>query len=167
MPEDICSINDCLRPAKSRGWCGTHYSRWQRTGGMAARPCLHRLSEIDPETRRGVCEICGPTRVKSNGRNRGWRCQKAAKQWKQSGKSHKWWVEAGTKERLLAAQGGRCGICNESIEGPAACLDHCHRTRKPRGVLCRLCNSGLGFFGDSEERLVAAHVYLQNATGPL
>lgn len=30
----MCIIEGCDRPIKimSRGWCGTHYSRWQRTG---------------------------------------------------------------------------------------------------------------------------------------
>lgn len=25
-----CSVNDCHRPSKSRGWCTMHYHRWQR-----------------------------------------------------------------------------------------------------------------------------------------
>lgn len=27
-----CSIDECERPAFARGWCSTHYSRWQRHG---------------------------------------------------------------------------------------------------------------------------------------
>lgn len=29
----LCSIEDCCKPAKKRGWCETHYSRWRRANG--------------------------------------------------------------------------------------------------------------------------------------
>ncbi len=32
MAKRKCSIEGCTNPAIARGWCGTHYSRWQRTG---------------------------------------------------------------------------------------------------------------------------------------
>jgi HNH endonuclease len=28
MNKELCSIEGCLNPAKSKGWCGKHYSRW-------------------------------------------------------------------------------------------------------------------------------------------
>ncbi len=34
-----CSIETCSRPAVSRGWCGTHYQCWRKTGDpIAKRP---------------------------------------------------------------------------------------------------------------------------------
>ena len=27
-----CSIENCTNPVKARGWCSTHWGRWQRTG---------------------------------------------------------------------------------------------------------------------------------------
>lgn len=36
---------------------------------------VHRLSEIDPEARTGVCANCGPVRLKKAGS--GWRCKVA------------------------------------------------------------------------------------------
>jgi hypothetical protein len=33
----VCSVEGCDRPAKARGWCGTHYSRWQRHGDLELR----------------------------------------------------------------------------------------------------------------------------------
>lgn len=39
MEQRTCVIEDCERPAKCRGWCGTHYTRWYRTGDpLQARP---------------------------------------------------------------------------------------------------------------------------------
>ena len=40
-PKPACSIADCNRPARSRGWCGAHYERWRKHGdplGSTPRP---------------------------------------------------------------------------------------------------------------------------------
>lgn len=48
MTDRTCAVDGCGRPARSRGWCQTHYFRWRRNGdpGSAAiqtrgvpRPC--------------------------------------------------------------------------------------------------------------------------------
>lgn len=44
---------------------------------------------------------------------------------------------------LLAAQGGRCAICRR--KDVRFCVDHNHKTKKTRGILCHRCNVGLGF----------------------
>ncbi len=36
MPTQQCAINGCVKPAKSKGWCGMHYARWQRHGDPMA-----------------------------------------------------------------------------------------------------------------------------------
>lgn len=30
--QGICSVADCGKASRKRGWCGAHYARWQRTG---------------------------------------------------------------------------------------------------------------------------------------
>jgi hypothetical protein len=35
-----------------------------------------------------------------------------------------------------------CGISREQVK--FFCLDHCHKTGRPRGMLCSACNIGLG-----------------------
>lgn len=30
--QQLCAIEDCGRPRKTREWCGTHYARWTKTG---------------------------------------------------------------------------------------------------------------------------------------
>lgn len=57
------------------------------------------------------------------------------------------------KAALLAEQDGTCVICQELTLGDDACLDHDHETGRPRGVLCRLCNSAFGFSKESPERI--------------
>jgi hypothetical protein len=63
-------------------------------------------------------------------------------------------------DRLSARQGGVCAICMRRPVD-ALCIDHCHRTGRIRGLLCRRCNSALGFFRDDEIRLRSAIAYLR------
>ncbi len=66
------------------------------------------------------------------------------------------WYEAKLKE-----QGGRCAICLEKPAGSRRlAIDHCHQTGRARGLLCFLCNSALGRFDDSPERLRRATAYI-------
>lgn len=32
MPKPTCSIEECERPSRKRGWCGMHYQRWAKHG---------------------------------------------------------------------------------------------------------------------------------------
>lgn len=50
----------------------------------------------------------------------------------------------GEIETRLKEQNGKCLICNQIMNLP--CVDHCHITNKIRGLLCRLCNTKLGWF---------------------
>src|SRR5206468_1902230 len=53
-----------------------------------------------------------------------------------------------------------CAICKERpVE--RLCVDHHHPTELIRGLLCRLCNLGLGHFKDDIARLRAAIAYLE------
>ena len=64
------------------------------------------------------------------------------------------------KERMLAAQGGKCACCGDPLTLKRAKVDHCHRTGRLRKVLCNPCNLGLGNFRDDPKRLQAAIAYL-------
>lgn len=62
-------------------------------------------------------------------------------------------------EILKKFQNNKCCICNKNLEKPF--VDHDHETGQIRGVLCRFCNTGLGFFQDSVSRLINAINYLE------
>lgn len=67
-----------------------------------------------------------------------------------------------TYERLMVEQGGVCAICGQACaSGMRLAIDHNHQTGKLRGLLCRDCNTSLGKFGDSVERLREAVAYLE------
>lgn len=53
---------------------------------------------------------------------------------------------------------GYCEICGKDT---TLVYDHNHDTGKFRGVLCSLCNSGLGYFKDSKTHLIKAIEYLK------
>lgn len=64
-------------------------------------------------------------------------------------------------DSMLIAQDGRCGICNEPLSDKLH-IDHDHRTKQLRGILCRHCNIGLGHFFDDPSRLEGAAKYVRD-----
>jgi hypothetical protein len=65
--------------------------------------------------------------------------------------------------RMAAAQKGVCKICARPEKGTRRlAVDHCHTTSAVRGLLCRECNLGLGYFKDSITTLRLAVLYLEN-----
>lgn len=65
-------------------------------------------------------------------------------------------------ERLLELQGRKCPICSKALTRKNTHVDHDHKTGIIRGLLCFECNTGIGKFHDSIERLLAAVTYLQS-----
>jgi hypothetical protein len=69
-------------------------------------------------------------------------------------------------DEMLVSQGGACAICDSSLNSSRytkLAVDHDHRTGKVRGLLCTSCNTGIGLFKDSPERLQAAIRYLRRS----
>jgi hypothetical protein len=75
------------------------------------------------------------------------------------------------RDELLKKQLGKCAICGSDTEfqfkkgrlnntGEFAVVDHCHESKRIRGVLCGHCNTGLGAFKDNPYFLEAAVKYL-------
>lgn len=59
--------------------------------------------------------------------------------------------------RMTAEQGGKCLLCELKRK---LVVDHCHKTGKVRGLLCRQCNSGIGQLQESEIILRRAIEYV-------
>jgi hypothetical protein len=60
-------------------------------------------------------------------------------------------------ESLLFLQFQRCGICGSNRpNGRGWAVDHCHKTKKVRGILCAKCNVGGGMFNDDPALLQKA-----------
>src|SRR5258707_5888802 len=63
---------------------------------------------------------------------------------------------------LYDGQQGQCPVCKTELKyrAKATNIDHDHRTKRVRGILCTNCNNGLGRFKDDPIRLLAAIKYL-------
>ena len=74
-------------------------------------------------------------------------------------------------DSLFQAQDGKCAVCGkpETRLNPDGTLrrlavDHCHFTKKIRGLCCAHCNCGLGHFMDDPELMEAAAKYIRSRT---
>jgi hypothetical protein len=65
---------------------------------------------------------------------------------------------------VLASQDGVCLLCREPPgEDETFHYDHDHETGQFRGLVCHLCNLGLGYFRDRIDLLERAIVYLEDS----
>lgn len=134
----------------------------------------HRMLSIDLGAETGVCALCGPVQLGyvSPKTKTGPRCGPARQEQRNTPNRHKPGRRGRSKGRhglyqdeAQALKAGKaCAICGGTAN---LVIDHCHRTGVIRGVLCSSCNAGLGMFGDSTERLVAAIEYLTRTSPPL
>ncbi|QLF83305.1 endonuclease VII [Rhodococcus phage NiceHouse] len=120
----------------------------------------HKLSEKDLVKKEANCAVCGPTRLVRI--QQGGVCPQGHAETNvryydtNSGEV----IKLTGRERLakLEEYGPDCMICGIELVKPQ--LDHDHETGEWRGVLCRDCNIGLGFFKDDQATLMKAVVYL-------
>lgn len=173
MSERTCSL--CENPARARGLCQFHYGQSVRArananrdlaGDKACRDCERTKPRSQFPKHSGytdgfrpMCNDCYNAGVRAE-----WQADHNGIKAKQLARYRKFKYGA-TPERIasfLEAQGFMCPICEKPI-GQAANdfhVDHDHDTGLMRGLLCHRCNRALGLFGDSENGLRAALVYL-------
>ena len=112
----------------------------------------HRVLEKDADAQVGVCFTCGDTdliprkgRLICKGSRDAQRHRRHKLRW--------------STERLDAYKKDKsCEVCGSDER---LFVDHKHGDSVPRGVLCHVCNSGIGMFRDSPNLLLAALKYLQ------
>jgi hypothetical protein len=66
-------------------------------------------------------------------------------------------------DRLIALQGNRCAVCRTTQpggRGESWHIDHDHVTGQVRGLLCHLCNVGIGNLRDDPQIMMAAARYV-------
>lgn len=64
-------------------------------------------------------------------------------------------------QTMLHRQDNKCAGCHASFNETRPCVDHNHKTGKPRGVLCDACNTSLGKLGESLEILYRLAAYIE------
>lgn len=68
-------------------------------------------------------------------------------------------MPSGEYEKMYHFQEGKCKICDKSFK--TLCVDHNHKSGKIRSLLCKKCNSCLGFIDEDPHLLEKAILYLQ------
>jgi hypothetical protein len=75
-------------------------------------------------------------------------------------------IAQGDYDAMLAAQGGGCAICGRPPSAKISLhIDHDHDDGRIRGLLCFVCNNGLGQFQENPERLRKAAAYVEAGRG--
>lgn len=176
MTNRKCNTPDCDRAPRSRGLCGKCYDKARRNGtldrdGLPPRP--RRITNIDFESLTCTCATHGDgvrVRVRSRaGRKSEYFCRLC--EWgslsvrtrgKRRARVSKYGITQEEFSIRLEAQQGQCLICGCTFESAAeAMIDHDHERGHVRGLLCRLCNLGLGNFRDNPDALLTAAKYVR------
>jgi hypothetical protein len=113
-------------------------------------PCRARASRVEWHANLAVSREANRVRIKQ------WRAENPDKVQAQD-RRRRYNVTPEDVARMRTEQSDRCAICGDPSPD---CVDHCHATKRVRGLLCRRCNAGLGQFRDRPEILHAAIAYL-------
>jgi hypothetical protein len=166
--------------AKGRGWrCGSRsdevsaawYDAKAKVIDKYAASRWHRVRDVRGTEMRGTCSLCGDVPVRWNQPDGRFVCASSARK-RQHADRERWrrrlalyGLSMDDYERMAREQGQRCAICR----GPQTrvdsdgtlVVDHDHKTGTVRGLLCGLCNTGLGAMRDDPAILLAAIRYLR------
>jgi hypothetical protein len=174
-----CSTAGCGRPHKAKGLCAVCYKRKLRADGKVGTQrgnghwgkwkgaaCATEGCG-NPVSAKGLCHSCYGKALWRTGKHRLTPAQKRASHLK-----YRYGISEGTYDAMLAAQGGRCAICEQpptrensrAGQEPKLYVDHCHGTNVVRGLLCNHCNLAVGY-AKTESVLLAAAEYLRRYDG--
>lgn len=133
-------------------WC-TDCRKWRPLVGFSRKA----INKNGSAALHSACGTCNPKRLAA------WRRYTAKEKVKRLNAyaqlRRNYGITAAQYQGLFNAQHGRCRIC-EMKSKQRLCVDHDHGTGAIRGLLCKMCNSGLGYFRDDEKLLVSALRYL-------
>lgn len=137
--------------------------------------CTNTKSILDFHKGADRCKDCAKVYAKEYREKNPEKAKAASKTaYKKNQEKHKKRVEVRRLERdyglsqedyhaMITKQNNRCAICDKAggFGLEKLVIDHCHKSGKVRGLLCRLCNTSLGGFRDDEELLMNAVYYLR------
>lgn len=134
---------------------------------------------IDPDKFRTRAKRNYPKykkRINAHRRTPEYREKMRSERWRWKSSHRKCWLK--TKygmsiqdfENLVKSQNGKCAICGGTHDKLSRWgtlekylhVDHCHKTKKVRGLLCHRCNVGLAMFDDDTHRMRVAIGYLES-----
>ncbi len=112
------------------------------------------------------CKECDKNTTLESRRQR-WK--KARVQQRNANRKAKYGITEEEFSKIFQDQKGLCACCEVELTDDFVArhsktklvIDHCHKTGKVRGLLCTMCNKGIGLLGDNAEGLHKAYTYLK------
>lgn len=143
-----------MTPDEKRERINANARRRRRENPARARAATRRWELKNPDKAKAIRRTS----------SRRWREQNPEKyraNWKRNW-CRKYGITPEQRDALFQAQGRKCAMCGTPTPTGTRGwhIDHCHKTKKVRGILCHKCNLMLGFACDSTERLEAGIAYL-------
>lgn len=121
--------------------------------------CGEEISVEHPKVKRR-CQPCG--RHVEKMRARAWRANNVdVRRDKAAALKRKYNMGIDDYEAMVFLQDSKCLVCD--CVADVLVVDHCHETGVVRGLLCNLCNTGMGQLRDSAELLRSAARYLDTS----
>lgn len=68
-------------------------------------------------------------------------------------------ISLSQRNRILEEQSWLCKICGHSSK--KFCVDHCHKLKKFRGIICDNCNKAIGHIRDDPKIAIKISEYLR------
>lgn len=149
----------CGRLVHAKGMCSACYNR----NKIATDP-EYRARQIDRWKKRYHADEEFRTRVKAHARKHE---KKQNPTQRRARKLRLYGITVADEQGMLLRQNGLCQLCPQPPKtGRILVVDHCHETGKVRGLICKRCNTGLGFFRDNPRTFARAAAYLMAAQEP-
>jgi hypothetical protein len=177
----ICKVEGCGCIIMAKGLCNKHYLR-QKYHGTTDKP--KKLRERLLEEGKSYCAGCKTIKTIDNftedkdrvfgmlspyckdckSTNGKLEYKRNRKRYINKELTKKFGISFEEYNEILKYQNNCCAICGKPCEENKKMLsvDHDHKTNKIRGILCDLCNRGLGVFRDDTTILNKAIKYLES-----
>jgi hypothetical protein len=130
-----------------------------------------RIKITEPLIEFFECICCGNIKSRGefnllrNGKPRNGICKECGRDKKNAYRISKYGLPLSVFNNYLQKQNNKCAICERDLmDETGIMIDHCHKSGKVRGILCRNCNFMIGFGNDDINVLKSAINYLIEAT---
>ncbi len=152
---NVCSVESCNNSTYClQTMCRKHYTRWLYHNDAEYRQKQLGYRKKYREANRDIINDREKGKYKERKRNNSLKT--------------KYGITTLQFNEILTSQDGVCAICKKPEttltrygETQALSLDHCHTSNNNRGLLCSLCNFGIGCFKDDISLLISASEYLK------
>lgn len=108
-----------------------------------------------------ICKLCNTQKAR-NYRSQSWTTSARYHSNRKTNLKTKFGITPEDYDHMFDQQSGACAICNKpEVQNKRLAVDHCHHTGRVRGLLCSMCNTGIGKLNDDPNLLDKAAQYLR------